>query len=110
MVTFRSHWHKYKNCDYFYDVWSNIHYGYVGLCVGFDEKILLGGADLAQVIDNSGDNVEDTGDDKISIKTGFALYYKYGKYAEDLTAQDILDALDSSMMTESKLRHVCFAK
>lgn len=109
-IAHRSHWHKYKDYDYFYDVWSNIHYGYVGLSVGFDEKTLLGGADLAQIIDSSGDNVEDTGDDKISIKIGFALYYKYGKYAEGLTSQDILDALDSSIMTESKSKHVCLEK
>lgn len=106
-VTYRSYHHKYKKYDYFYDVWSNIHYGYVGLSVGFNEKTLLDGADLAQIIDSKGGNTEDTGDDKVSIKIGFALYYKYGKYAEDLTAQDILDALDSSMMTESKSIHAC---
>ena len=110
MVTYKSYWHKYKDYDYYYDVWSNIHYGYVGLSVGFDEKTLLGGADLAQVIDSSGGNAEDTGDDKTSIKIGFALYYKYGRYAEGLTAQDILNALDSSMMTESKRKHVCLEK
>ena len=110
MVTYKSYWHKYIDYDYYYDVWSNIHYGYVGLSVGFDEKTLLGGADLAQVIDSSGENAEDTGDDKTSIKIGFALYYKYGRYAEGLTAQDILNALDSSMMTESKRKHVCLEK
>ena len=110
MVTYKSYWHKYKDYDYYYDVWSNIHYGYVGLSVGFDEKTLLGGADLAQVIDSKGGNAEDTGDDKTSIKIGFALYYKYGRYSEGLTAQDILSALDSSMMTESKRKHVCLEK
>lgn len=35
-----SHYHKYKDYDYFYDVWSNIHYGYLGLSVGFSEKSL----------------------------------------------------------------------
>ncbi|KAB8308357.1 hypothetical protein EH228_13265 [Erwinia endophytica] len=39
----KSYFHKYKQYDYFYDVWSNIHYGYVGLSVGFsDEQLLLG--------------------------------------------------------------------
>ncbi|UMP97053.1 polymorphic toxin type 44 domain-containing protein [Klebsiella pneumoniae] len=32
---------KFKQHDYFYDVWSNIHYGYVGRSVGFSEAILL---------------------------------------------------------------------
>lgn len=109
-VVYKSYYHKYKDYDYYYDVWSNIHYGYVGLSVGFDENTLLNGADLAQVIDSKGGNAEDTGDDKTSIKIGFALYYKYGRYAEGLTAQDILDALDAALMTESKLKHVCLAK
>lgn len=109
-VIYKSYYHKYKDYDYYYDVWSNIHYGYVGLSVGFDEKTLLSGADLAQIIDSKGGNAKDTGDDKTSIKIGFALYYKYGRYAERLTAQDVLDALDVAIMTESKLKHVCFAK
>ena len=106
-VTYKSYHHKYKKYDYFYDVWSNIHYGYIGLSVGFDEKTLLSGADLAQIIDSRGMNTEDTGDDKTSVKIGFALYYKYGRYAEGLTAQDILNALDAAQMTESKSIHVC---
>ncbi|WP_410260671.1 polymorphic toxin type 44 domain-containing protein [Klebsiella pneumoniae] len=31
----KSYYHKFKQHDYFYDVWSNIHYGYVGRSVGF---------------------------------------------------------------------------
>lgn len=109
-VIYKSYYHKYKDYDYYYDVWSNIHYGYVGLSVGFDEDTLLNGADLAQIIDSKGGNAEDTGDDKTAIKIGFNLYYKYGRFAETLTAQDILNALDAAIMTESKLKHVCFAK
>lgn len=109
-VVYKSYYHKYKDYDYFYDVWSNIHYGYVGLSVGFDEDMLLNGADLAQIIDSKGNNAEDTDDDKTSIKIGFTLYYKYGKYADGLTANDILEALDTAIMTESKLKHVCLAK
>lgn len=109
-VVYKSYYHKYKDYDYFYDVWSNIHYGYVGLSVGFDEDMLLNGADLAQIIDSKGNNAEDTDDDKTSIKIGFTLYYKYGKYADGLTANDILEALDTAIMTESKLKHVCLEK
>nr|WP_221410121.1 polymorphic toxin type 44 domain-containing protein [Ornithobacterium rhinotracheale] len=103
-VTYKSYFHKYGEYDYFYDVWSNIHYGYVGLSVGFSEDTLLDGADLAQIIDSSGGNSKDTEDDKI----GFSLYYKYGKYAEKLTAQDILDALEIAPLKESKKKHKCY--
>jgi len=42
-------WHRYDKTDYFYDIWSNIHYGYVGSAAGFDESTLLDGAGLEQI-------------------------------------------------------------
>lgn len=39
---------KYGEYDYFYDIWSNIHYGYVGVAVGFSPAELFEGAGLAQ--------------------------------------------------------------
>ncbi|MFV0346586.1 MAG: polymorphic toxin type 44 domain-containing protein [Bacteroidales bacterium] len=107
MVTYKSYYHKYKDYDYFYDVWSNIHFGYVGLSVGFDEDTLLGGADMAQVFDSGGNNSLDTPDDKTSIKIGFSLFYKYGVYAEKLSKEDVLEFLDSAKMEESKKKHKC---
>ena len=46
---FNNGWHKYGQHDYFYDIWSNIHYGYVGAAIGFDEAELINGAGLAQI-------------------------------------------------------------
>ncbi|MCP5419029.1 MAG: hypothetical protein H6970_00870 [Gammaproteobacteria bacterium] len=43
------HWHLYDNTLYFYDVWSNLHYGYVGMACGFSESVLLDGAGLEQI-------------------------------------------------------------
>lgn len=43
------HWHLYGNTLYYYDVWSNIHYGYVGIAAGFSESVLLDGAGLEQI-------------------------------------------------------------
>lgn len=55
------HW----SCDneeqvcYLYDIWSNIHYGYVGLLCGFTEWELLNGAGYAQMrSDMSKENTE----------------------------------------------------
>lgn len=45
---FRKGWQRYGNEDYFFDIWSNIHYGYVGAACGFGEDELLGGAGIAQ--------------------------------------------------------------
>lgn len=35
--------------QYYYDIWSNIHYGYVGAAAGFSESVLLDGAGLEQI-------------------------------------------------------------
>lgn len=35
--------------DYFLDIWSNIHFGYIGLSIGFSEGILKSGAGVAQL-------------------------------------------------------------
>jgi len=46
---FSSVWHKQGAYSYFYDIWSNIHYGYIGIIAGFSESILLDGAGLEQI-------------------------------------------------------------
>ncbi|MCP4744825.1 MAG: hypothetical protein GY874_01595 [Desulfobacteraceae bacterium] len=43
------HYHLYGDRVYYYDVWSNIHYGYVGCASGFSESELLDGAGLEQI-------------------------------------------------------------
>lgn len=43
------HWHLYNNTLYYYDVWSNLHYGYVGTACGFTDAVLLDGAGLEQM-------------------------------------------------------------
>ncbi|MBX8516120.1 PAAR domain-containing protein [Pseudomonas cichorii] len=42
--------HKQGKYDYFYDIWSNIHYGYVGMAGGLTEGLLLDGAGLEQIV------------------------------------------------------------
>lgn len=112
-----SHYHKYKNYDYFYDVWSNIHYGYVGLSVGFSEQALLSGSWVQQ----AGSDIisafkerrlprADTLDDNTAMKIGFELYKKRGKFAGKLTPEDILYILDNTpqnQLPNSKQIHWC---
>ena len=43
-----SRWHVYHGTAYHFDIWSNIHYGYVGRSIGFKNDLLLDGAGLAQ--------------------------------------------------------------
>jgi hypothetical protein len=43
-TTRTSVWHTYGSTQYFHDIWSNIHYGYVGAAAGFTDAVLLDGA------------------------------------------------------------------
>ena len=94
--------HKVKDerewtCDkenqmlYNYDIWSNIHYGYVGLAVGFNEWELKNAAGAAQISDNTVPKDKDKGEfdrldflasfddpkDQEAIKIGFRLFDDY---------------------------------
>lgn len=81
------HWHLYGNTLYYYDVWSNIHYGYVGIAAGFSESVLLDGAGLEQIgstllrgaLPGRSPNVRglrawDDIQDRAGIETGIKLY------------------------------------
>ncbi|MNK46905.1 PAAR motif protein [compost metagenome] len=101
----RPRWHKHGDYDYFYDIWSNIHYGYVGVAVGFSAAELINGAGIAQALDDlrrgqpqqdhpengswpaSADDVPD----HISIKLGTDLYLQVKPNA--LTAGILLERI-----------------
>lgn len=71
---------------YDYELWSNIHYGYVGKTIGFSENVLLEAAGIAQAVNkgisrlaiaraaknNTAKNFDDP-EDQIAIKIGFNL-------------------------------------
>ena len=69
----RSHYHKYHYHDYYFDVWSNIHFGFVGKYCGFSDSFLLFGSNTQQMITNL-KNLDffqgDTPADKVSIQLG----------------------------------------
>jgi hypothetical protein len=46
---FKLGWHKYGQHDYYFDIWSNIHYGCVGTAIGFCRDELIDGAGVAQI-------------------------------------------------------------
>ncbi|WP_334578001.1 polymorphic toxin type 44 domain-containing protein, partial [Klebsiella variicola] len=105
-----SYYHKFKQHDYFYDVWSNIHYGYVGRSVGFSEAILLKGSTWEQNM-TPGAMGDDTMDDITSMKIGFNLFYEHGEFAETLTADNILCVLETTpgaQLPHSRENHWCW--
>lgn len=94
---------------YQYDIWSNIHYGYIGLAAGFEEWDLKAGAGIAQIkvgLKNMPEGYwkrrwEEIGDadiaaalddplDQEAIKVGFYLWQAYGS---NLTLDQFIDAV-----------------
>lgn len=78
---------------YFYDGWSNIHFGYVGRKFGLSLRTILEGAGVAQGVDNSGGaGGSEDGDDPAdaqAIRAGYALGGRQGV----VTRQNILTIL-----------------
>lgn len=114
------HWScdKERHILFFYDLWSNIHYGFIGKAAGFSEWELTSGAGVAQLQDNTrtlkswttqyfqnrvrtiGDadflSAFDDASDNEAIKIGFRLYDRFGGTPSTLTAQAIIDEIYKS--------------
>lgn len=95
--------------EFNFDIWSNIHYGYIGLLIGFSEEILKMGAGIAQlirmgVIESFGVECKASGlelaclpalDDPVdqaAIQIGFDLWKHYGV---KLTSNSVRDFVRS---------------
>ena len=107
------HWHLYGNTLYFYDVWSNIHYGYVGSTAGFSEAVLLDGAGLEQIGSTlldlrlpekspavSGLRTWDDSEDREAIKIGMELYRQKPKW---VTGHDVLIRVLTASTIETRV-------
>lgn len=73
--------------EIYYDVWSNLHFGYEGTLAGFDADTLHTGASAADVIDN---DRYDEGD-RISVQLGIDLAMKYSP--QELTPEIVYGAI-----------------
>lgn len=76
---------------YFYDGWSNIHFGYIGRRFGLSLNLILKGAGQAQEVDNPGDGTEgDDPADAQAIRAGYNL----AASSSTVTRQNILNILN----------------
>ncbi|WP_426201425.1 polymorphic toxin type 44 domain-containing protein [Pseudomonas sp. TWP3-1] len=121
-------WQKQGQLDYFYDIWSNIHYGYVGRAGGLSESVLLDGAGLEQIASDSLRKVQkwderkgphrsadidgmrawDDVGDRVSISIGIKLYEQHPNGG--ITAKMLMDevlALPRSSWGDGTRDHVC---
>lgn len=105
-------WHRYYSTLYYYDIWSNIHYGYVGMACGFTANGLLDGAGLEQIGSDlvrltrprstagvSGMRRFDDPSDRAAIRIGIALYP-----AEATSAKLVSDAVGSPEISSKPYR------
>ena len=121
-------WHKQGEVDYYYDIWSNIHYGYVGRAGGLSEGALLDGAGLEQIASDTIRKVQDWDEqdgprryadidgmrawddigDRVAISIGIQLYKQQPNGG--ITAKVLMDevlALPLSNWGGSVRDHVC---
>ncbi|BBH45222.1 hypothetical protein KU43P_16990 [Pseudomonas sp. KU43P] len=121
-------WQKQGHVDDFYDIWSNIHYGYVGRAGGLSESALLDGAGLEQIASDSIRKVQkwderkgpqrsadiealrawDDIGDRIAISIGVNLYKKHPNGG--ITAKILMDevlVLPRSSWGDGIRDHVC---
>jgi hypothetical protein len=118
-------YHKYKGYEYYYDIWSNIHYGYVGRYCKFSESTLLDGAGAAQLIidsiskgrqvtdrsaiNGSGWRKYDDVTDSLSVRLGIELFKQYPD-PKNITAQILMDKIATAaypIKEDSKIPHTC---
>lgn len=108
----QQHWHLYNTTLYYYDVWSNIHYGFVGKAAGFSDSVLLDGAGLEQIGSTllrfsrpqrdatvGGLRAWDDPHDRAGIEIGIQLYQTN---PGNLTKQILLNAVVNSTRIEKK--------
>ncbi|WP_030074151.1 polymorphic toxin type 44 domain-containing protein [Halomonas alkaliantarctica] len=123
-ITTEPYHHKYQGYEYYYDIWSNIHYGYVGRYIGFSEDSLLDGAGLAQYLDDfrkfgrsptdrsdiNGEGVRRFDDvtDYLSVHLGISLYERFTP--QQLTGSLLMNEITQVEYPEekgSKIPHTC---
>jgi Bacterial toxin 44 len=108
----QQHWHLYNTTLYYYDVWSNVHYGFVGKAAGFSDSVLLDGAGLEQIGSTllrfsrpqrdatvSGLRAWDDPHDRAGVEMGISLYQTN---PGNLTTQILLNAIVNSTRIEKK--------
>lgn len=118
------HYHRYKDFDYFYDVWSNIHYGFIGRVCGFTEWELNYGAGAAQLLEDFKSNAVawwelmlrfksgnakrwDNSEDQVAIELGYVMYNEYMKGIKPRKERilQLLDLTDKAKLKGAKTLH-----
>ena len=92
---------------YRFDIWGNVHYGYIGRAIGFSEELLLNAAGLAQAMSDGKSYSDissharagtlyqmDAPEDQVAIRIGMNLWKAKGK---NVTADDVIHGLRNNV-------------
>jgi hypothetical protein len=80
---------EHEDRVYYYDIYANVHFGFIGRAAGYTLELLQKGAGIQQLVDHLED---DPPEDKEMIRAGYSLFEK--KEQEKVSASDFLDILD----------------
>jgi hypothetical protein len=84
-----------RHAVYYYDTWSNIHFGFIAARMGIDIQTAMMGAGKEQILDNLGggaQNTNATGDDEADTQ-GIIAGHNLGLRGGTVTRQDVLNIL-----------------
>ncbi|PSQ96788.1 MAG: hypothetical protein BRD55_05810 [Bacteroidetes bacterium SW_9_63_38] len=84
-------WNRLTNSPavYYYDIWSNLHYGYVGRAAGFSKKELIWASDAQQKSGTGATGGKDPVRDEQAIEEGCSLYKRYSENPENVDLADL---------------------
>ena len=97
-----------KKVVFYYDIWANIHYGYVGKAAGFSENDLLTGAALEQAVAHPGQTGDDLSD-RASIQIGIRLYREGSRVSEEDVLRELYihkSELNKARVEDGKIKEV----
>lgn len=83
--------------EYFYDIWSNIHYGYVGKAAGFTDSELQSGAALNDYLKRNNDQ-----EDVSAIRLGIQLWNETNGNPNRLTPELLREKIISNRSSLSR--------
>ena len=122
-------WCKLNDFDYYYDIWSNIHYGFIGYHAGFFAETLKTGASVAQFLNDfpkvqfhpenvykyhysMPSNAFDDIPDQISIMLGIELAQE--KTPSELSVHHLIEKIENVPLpwgkngASAKRKHQCY--
>ncbi|MCP2066467.1 polymorphic toxin type 44 domain-containing protein [Pseudomonas laurylsulfatiphila] len=97
--------HKQGKYEYYYDIWSNIHYGYVGIAGGLSESVLLDGAGAEQIASDTLRKIEESLTKPIEERKRLGPRPTASPWTELRSWDDVADRVSISIGTKLAIQY-----